>query len=127
MIPVAPASMSIEGLQELANSLSTQCEGFVVTDASNRRVKIKGSEYLRAHGDLNESNQNVWLHVVSAYLFDAPSYSSSLSSLTWKDLVRKFTSSKTSEVSAFYERTMEELGCTKKALRKSTSLREKVS
>jgi predicted kinase len=64
-----PISSNLAVLQRAANQLSSQGEGYVVTDAAGRRIKIKGSEYLRAHHEEERLNKNHWFHVASAFLF----------------------------------------------------------
>ena len=106
----------------MANTLPSQCEGFVVTDSQGRRIKIKTREYLRAHADLCGLNRNIWFHVISSFVFDdVPTF---LSPRTWQDLVHRHTTHSSSDVARFYEATLKELGCTKNDLRSSSSLRK---
>lgn len=82
-----PAAVSVAGglaaLQARASSLSSQGEGFVVRDGQNRRIKVKGSEYLRAHREEDRLNSNVWFHVCSAYLLPGKLSSS----MSWQALL----------------------------------------
>mmetsp|Transcript_25795 Transcript_25795/g.48547 ORF Transcript_25795/g.48547 Transcript_25795/m.48547 type:complete len:1405 (-) Transcript_25795:362-4576(-) len=99
---------SLEDLQSLANSLPSQCEGFVVTDSENNRVKIKGKEYLRAHGDV-DLNTNVWFHILSGWIFEENVPDDLSSPLGWKDLLPREYKNKASEVEQWFRRNLEEI------------------
>ncbi|GMH64043.1 hypothetical protein TL16_g03873 [Triparma laevis f. inornata] len=103
---------SLEDLQSLANRLPSQCEGFVVTDSENNRIKIKGKEYLRAHGDLTGLNTNVWYHILSGWIFENDVVEG-LSPLTWKELLPREWRNRVEEVERWFISSLEEIAGTR--------------
>ena len=91
---------SLDSLQLAANQLSSQGEGFVVRDGAGRRIKIKSSEYLRAHRAEDRLNKNIWFHVASAFI----SPGRLTHSMEWRELLPRGFSSCACE--QFFESTM---------------------
>ena len=63
---------SLEAVQALASTLNSQMEGYVVTDAADRKIKVKGGDWLRAHS--NPARYDfLWYHALSVFLRPPPS------------------------------------------------------
>mmetsp|Transcript_6452 Transcript_6452/g.11212 ORF Transcript_6452/g.11212 Transcript_6452/m.11212 type:complete len:215 (-) Transcript_6452:135-779(-) len=64
---VVTASASLEAVLDLASNICSQQEGYVVSDAAGRRIKVKGKDYLKVHSNPVRFD-SVWFHALSYFL-----------------------------------------------------------